>query len=481
MRAGDTVGERFVLREDLAPAGTRRNVWHAYDQQLRRDVVLKDVSGASEPVAMAKLTHPHVITVYERHPIQEDRYDAGDWMVQEYAPGGSLAGQRRSPTEAAKIGAQVAKALVYMHARGLVHCDIKPGNIVLAEDGTAKLTDFGSAYRFEPTNTPQPSNTFTWGYAASEHTEGVRTPAADVRALAATVYALVMGVPPAQAHYIPNERLGPLNRVLPEMLHPDPSFRPDATQAQWNLQAIADERPPEGLPVGAEPTVPPTGDLAPEVPQDGTSAALQEQTAASAQGTEGHRGPTGAPLFRGLFRGRAWTTVPVSLATTLITLVLLAAVVTATPIGQRVGVGLWAPEEPSPTHTVTAAAPARPSVSRTPNPNLSPSQSSGEERGPIPTDPPRSTSPTNTKRPVVDSCQRRELYQVTEKGEVVRDDPDESIGSIAAGDYFMRTSRSTPPEPLDDRHYGTMTSGQSDGVTGYVLQRKLAFVREICA
>jgi tetratricopeptide (TPR) repeat protein len=204
------IAERYVLRERL-----ERTTWLAYDERLRRAVVLKQAA-AGEPRAMARLNHPHVITVYEH---------ADGWAVLEYAPGGSLAGRQLPPVEAARIGAQVADALVYMHGKGIVHCDVKPGNIVLAEDGTAKLTDFGSAYHVDPeaTITPQAPLSYTPAYAAPELVRGNPVPASDVYSLAVTVRTLA----PA------------LNNVLADLLSTDWHDRPDAGEARRILRAIA--------------------------------------------------------------------------------------------------------------------------------------------------------------------------------------------------------------------------------------------------
>lgn len=216
--------DRFVRRQELAP-----EVWLAYDERLGRDVVLKRAA-PGEPRAMARLNHPHVITVYEH---------VDGWTVLEYAPGGSLAERRLPAAEAARIGAQIADALVYMHARGLVHCDVKPGNIVLADNGVAKLTDFGSAYHVDPeaTITPVSRLSYTPAYAAPELVRGSPVPASDVYSLAATVRALA----PA------------LTGSLDQLLSANPHDRPDATEARRLLQALADGAgPPAGDGVPAQ-------------------------------------------------------------------------------------------------------------------------------------------------------------------------------------------------------------------------------------
>lgn len=157
MRLGAKIGGRYRLTKNLG--GGSGQVWLAHDDALRRYVVLKRVRGAddsaagfdrlrTEAHALGGVSHPHVVTLYDAVRVGHYRW-ATSWLVMEYAPGGSLDGRPPLPPAlAAGIGAQIAGALATLHTKDVVHGDVKPGNVVLAADGAAKLADFGAAYRF---------------------------------------------------------------------------------------------------------------------------------------------------------------------------------------------------------------------------------------------------------------------------------------------------------------------------------------------
>ncbi|MCX4910871.1 protein kinase [Streptomyces sp. NBC_00878] len=114
--------------------------------------------------------------------------------------GGSLDRQPpMSPVRAARIGAQLADASTALHEAGIVHCDVKPANVGRTRRGTAKLLDFGAAYRVGGTETITANGpfSFTPDYAAPELVRGnVPRPASAVFCLATTLYALVTSSPP---------------------------------------------------------------------------------------------------------------------------------------------------------------------------------------------------------------------------------------------------------------------------------------------
>lgn len=254
---------RYRLTRSLA-RGRIGEVWLARDLELGRDVVLKQmaVDGArlwAEARALAKFSHPHVVTLYHAVPGR-----AASWLVMEHVPGGSLEGRPElSPEVAARIGAQIADALAALHDEGIVHCDIKPGNVVVTGDGTAKLADFGAAYRVggAETITPNSAISYTPDYAAPEVVRGQPEPKSDVFSLGAMLYALVAGRPPRRggaarqdqdsvdAHIARREAargvvvldadLGPLAEVLAAMLRRDPRHRPGAEEARRRLAEIA--------------------------------------------------------------------------------------------------------------------------------------------------------------------------------------------------------------------------------------------------
>ncbi|CAL9541264.1 serine/threonine-protein kinase [Streptomyces sp. enrichment culture] len=229
MRSGDEFADRYVLKQVIG-TGRGGDVWLAHDTVVGQDVALKpertDDTGETsvrrllgEPRAMAKFRgHPHVVTLFDvvTTPPDVGEAQAGPgertfWFVMEYVPGGGLDhGPPVSPARAARIGAQLADALAALHEAGIVHCDVKPANVGLTRHGTAKLLDFGAAYRAGGTETITVNgpSSFTPDYAAPELARGnVPRPASDVFCLAATVHALVTGAPPRGA--APDETTGP--------------------------------------------------------------------------------------------------------------------------------------------------------------------------------------------------------------------------------------------------------------------------------
>ncbi|MEQ4718941.1 serine/threonine-protein kinase [Nonomuraea sp. B19D2] len=251
----------------------RGEVLYAYDEELGRPVVLKRTH-SGEARALARLVHRHIVTVYDVLTVNEGPW-AGTWLVMEHVPNGSLSDKRFSHREAARIGAQIADALTALHRKGLVHCDVKPANIVMDADGAAKLTDFDAARRLGGAETISPDRpiSYTPDYAAAEIVRGNPGTASDVFSLGATVYALVAGGPPRPwargdgpteeahdgdpddhrqvvgwgAHHGLIEMaadIGPLRPVLTAMLQTEPDNRPTAAEARVALRDIADPPSP---------------------------------------------------------------------------------------------------------------------------------------------------------------------------------------------------------------------------------------------
>jgi hypothetical protein len=211
-------------------------VWRATDLELRRVVAVKRTStGDGEQLRRearigAGLQHPNVISVFD--VVVED---GERWLVMEYLPARSLADILRTdgpltPAGAAHVGAQVAGALSAMHAKGMVHRDITPGNVLVAEDGTAKLADLGIAIWGEVTVTGSAQSPGTPGFLAPEVARGAAaTPAADVYALGVTLSAAVEGA----------EQSGALTGVLSQLTAETPSRRLSAEAAAGRLRKVA--------------------------------------------------------------------------------------------------------------------------------------------------------------------------------------------------------------------------------------------------
>ncbi len=150
------IGERYELRQCIGIGGMAR-VYLAHDRALNRDVAVKILNPAlaADPLfverfrrearAAAALNHPNIVAIYDTGATDDTYY-----IVMEYVPGPNLKEtiRERGPLpegEALAIGAQVAAALGVAHAHHLIHRDIKPHNILLGPDGSAKVTDFGIA------------------------------------------------------------------------------------------------------------------------------------------------------------------------------------------------------------------------------------------------------------------------------------------------------------------------------------------------
>ncbi len=253
-------------------------VWQAMDERLQRLVAVKqlllqpDLSPRATDEARARalreariaarLQHPNAIVVYD---VAE--HEGEPCLVMEYLPSRSLAavlGERGwlPVPEVSSIGRQIALALAAAHAAQIVHRDVKPGNILITDDGTAKITDFGvSRAAGDVTVTQTGMMAGTPAYLAPEVARGqVPTPASDVFSLGATLYAAVEGRGPfgdsdnplallhavASGQVIPPQHAGPLSAVLMRLLAKDPAARPDMQRASLELAAarIARSVPP---------------------------------------------------------------------------------------------------------------------------------------------------------------------------------------------------------------------------------------------
>ncbi|MFC5065334.1 serine/threonine-protein kinase [Actinomycetospora atypica] len=264
------VAGRYRLEERIG-SGAMGVVWRGTDERLGRVVAVKQVflnQGLDEAEAdevrqrtlregriAARLQHPHAISVFDAS-IEDDE----PWLVMEYLPSRSLSAMLAEqgpldPRLVARIGRQVADALDAAHQAGIVHRDVKPGNVLIGSDGTVKITDFGiSRATGDLTLTRTGMLAGTPAYLAPEVARGEdSTFASDVFSLGATLYAAVEGVPPfgsednalALLHAVaagavhPPVQAGPLTALLMRLLRDDPRERPTPAEARRELGRIA--------------------------------------------------------------------------------------------------------------------------------------------------------------------------------------------------------------------------------------------------
>lgn len=341
----------LVLLERIG-GGAYGDVYRARDPRLDREVALKllrsappsDASRSQEVIGearlLARVRHPHVVTVHGA-----DRFDGrvGLWM--EFIRGRSLAREvlERGPLgaqEAAVIGLDVCAGLAAVHKAGLVHRDIKAGNVMREEAGRIVLMDFGAGYAYaDPAESNAAGFAGTPLYAAPEVLAGQpATPSSDLYGLGVLLYFLVTGSYPVAGATIDGLRdahargarrplrdarpdlPGPFIAVVERALEAEPRSRfPSAGAMESALAGVLvqgtgeNAQPPASASVCPEPAVAPPRKLAPFVPRSfrGRAAVLAAAAVLVAGGALGYRnwprtGEAGAALG---FQSRDWVLI----------------------------------------------------------------------------------------------------------------------------------------------------------------------------
>ncbi|MBQ0965208.1 MULTISPECIES: protein kinase domain-containing protein [Streptomyces] len=329
---GRLVAGRYRLGEAIGSGGMGR-VWRAHDEVLHRTVAIKELTAAlyvsesdqaillartrGEARAAARINHSAVVTV---HDVLE--HDGRPWIVMELVEGRSLADavkdeERVDPREAARIGLWVLRALRAAHTAGVLHRDVKPGNVLLADDGRVLLTDFGIAQiEGDSTITRTGEVVGSVDYLAPERVRGHDPgPSSDLWALGATLYTAVEGRSPfrrtsplttmqavveeeaTEARYA-----GALAPVISALLRKDPAERPDATEAEHLLAQAAEGRRPDAAQAYVQTT---RYAGPPPAPGDTTHQGIP-----GAPGTPGTPGTAGMPGAPGPVGGTAATPYP---------------------------------------------------------------------------------------------------------------------------------------------------------------------------
>ena len=252
-------------------------VWRSRDELLDRDVAVKEVllpaelsdeerrvlreRTLREARSAARLSHPHAVTIFD--VVEED---GRPWIVMEFVASRSLAEVVREdgplpPAQVARIGHQVLAALTTAHAAGVLHRDVKPGNVLLSTDGRAVLTDFGIAtLEGDPSLTTSGMVLGSPAYLAPERVQAHSTgPESDLWSLGATMYTAVEGRPPydrgaalATLAAVVTDRpdqprlAGPLWPVIEGLLRKEPQDRISPAEADRMLRditATGEDRP----------------------------------------------------------------------------------------------------------------------------------------------------------------------------------------------------------------------------------------------
>src|SRR5215467_12794730 len=321
--SGRVVAGRYELLDPVGH-GAMGTVWRARDLRLDREVAVKEVRvpgpmtyqdqnvlrerSLREARVAARLSHPGVVIV---HDVIEA--EGTPWIIMELVPSRSLAQVLAEdgplpPARAAMMGMTLLEALGSAHAAGVVHRDVKPGNILVTPEGRAVLTDFGIAtLHGDPGLTQAGMVMGTPGFCAPERIRGQpASPASDLWSLGATLYAAVEGRGPFEGQGSamavlasivhgdppPAKSAGPLGPVITALMSRDPATRPDACTAR-RLLAAACAGYHGGASSGAQ-SVPGAQAGFDARSASGMPSASGEQNAAGARGGSGEPAVSGA-------------------------------------------------------------------------------------------------------------------------------------------------------------------------------------------
>ncbi|HEY6663790.1 MAG TPA: serine/threonine-protein kinase, partial [Propionibacteriaceae bacterium] len=264
------IADRYRLLRRVGSGGMGV-VWEGWDERLERRVAVKQLyrqSAASTKEAelanqramreariTARLQHPHAVAVFDA--VEQDGQLC---LIMPFIPSITLAavleeGGPLQPEEAAKVGADVASALAAAHTVGIVHRDVKPGNILIADDGSALISDFGIARALgDATLTSSGMIHGTPAYLAPEVARGSEADfASDVFSLGSTLYSALEGRPPfgtddntmallhrvASGQFPPLQHSGQLAPLIMRMLSIDPDARPSMGTVSESLARLA--------------------------------------------------------------------------------------------------------------------------------------------------------------------------------------------------------------------------------------------------
>jgi eukaryotic-like serine/threonine-protein kinase len=276
LREGSLLGGRYRL-DRLLGAGGMATVWLARDERLRRPVAVKILSDnlTADPTYLSRfrrearlaagLSHPNLVKVYDFGGEDERPY-----LAMEYVDGGTLADRISQGTarelDSSRLARELLGALDHIHDAGIVHRDVKPGNVLIAPDGTAKLTDFGIAQPEDATRLTSTGLVIgTRSYIAPEVFRGERaTVRSDLYSCARVLREAVGDPPPPELADLvtrlgdqdPARRPESASRALGLLTEPSASGGPEAAIVTAATEPLAPDRTARTIPIGARPRPP---------------------------------------------------------------------------------------------------------------------------------------------------------------------------------------------------------------------------------
>ncbi|QDQ13229.1 serine/threonine-protein kinase [Streptomyces spectabilis] len=333
---GRVIGGRYRLVERIGSGGMG-TVWRAVDALVDREVAVKEPRLPGDPHgeerrrayarlrrearAAARVEHPAAVAVHD--VVVED--DELPWIVMELIRGESLHEVLRrgalSPAESARIGLALVGALAAAHAKGIVHRDVKPANVLLGPHGRVVLTDFGIA-RIQGEESLTASGEFVGSleFVAPERMSGPGAgPASDLWSLGALLYTAVEGRSPFRRTSLEStlaavlaarppkpECAGELGPLIEALLHRDPHERPTAAEVATALGEVARSSVgaarAETVPHRQDPARPVPGDEARSADERGSGEGGSGEGGAGGEapgsGETGPAGPAAAPRRR---------------------------------------------------------------------------------------------------------------------------------------------------------------------------------------
>ena len=259
--------QRYELQEKIGGGGMA-DVYKAMDLVLGRTVAVKILHEQfksdeefitkfqREAQAAARLSHPHIVNIYDVGQSEGDHY-----IVMEYVPGTTLKERIKQQghlpvAEALQTAREIASALAHAHTHGLVHCDIKPHNILVMADGQVKVADFGIARAVtESTMTYSGNVVGSVHYFSPEQARGTMiTPKSDVYSLGVVLYEMLTGQLPftgetpvsiamkhLQEEPVPVRQIDPaippvVEAIVSRAMSKDPAMRPDSNELVHDIE-----------------------------------------------------------------------------------------------------------------------------------------------------------------------------------------------------------------------------------------------------